>query len=508
MEKPLHLNKKNPWILGEDIPDMDFFFSQIWLSGFSNEFHRSTGRAYKKAMSIHQGYHLWFYYDEKDSKEVGDHLVKRFIENPNFVKQINREIVKKSDDLRKFAEKLPTKNLADYSNRQLADFLKRHDKLHTIYYQWGWMPVAADMFHNNFTEKVKQFLRSIDVAENKINEYLVILTQPTKKSVIQKEHEEFLNIVAEIQADNYHKKLFSKNLQSVQNGVKLELLKKIEKFYSKYFYVARMWVGEVSTLEHYLQELINIVKSGVSAKTLIKKEDEDFLKTIKQREDLLRQLGIKGKWQVLLDGFGNFMLTKMYRRYAQLYALYKMNFILGEFAKRMNLTIKEARFMLPSEIQSALLRGNLPQRSTLKKRTKFCVFYVEKGFEKVFIGKQAKALAKQVEQKVGDVSELYGQTGCVGRAQGIVRIIIRPKDMKKMNKGDILVSIATDPDIVPAMKIAGAIVTEQGGVTSHAAIVARELNKPCVIGTKIATRVLKDGDMVEVDAYKGVVKKI
>ncbi len=77
-----------------------------------------------------------------------------------------------------------------------------------------------------------------------------------------------------------------------------------------------------------------------------------------------------------------------------------------------------------------------------------------------------------------------------------------------MQKGDILVSIATDPDIVPAMKKAAAIVTEQGGVTSHAAIVSRELGTPCVIGTKIATKVFKDGDLVEVDAVKGIVKLI
>jgi len=77
-----------------------------------------------------------------------------------------------------------------------------------------------------------------------------------------------------------------------------------------------------------------------------------------------------------------------------------------------------------------------------------------------------------------------------------------------MNEGDILVSIATDPDIVPAMKKAAAFVTDQGGMTSHAAIVAREMNKPCVIGTKIATRVLQDGDYAEVDAHKGIVKKI
>ena len=61
---------------------------------------------------------------------------------------------------------------------------------------------------------------------------------------------------------------------------------------------------------------------------------------------------------------------------------------------------------------------------------------------------------------------------------------------------------------VTASPGAGAIVTNQGGITSHAAIVSRELNIPCIIGTKIATKVLRDGDLVEVDANKGVVKII
>lgn len=78
-------------------------------------------------------------------------------------------------------------------------------------------------------------------------------------------------------------------------------------------------------------------------------------------------------------------------------------------------------------------------------------------------------------------------------------------DMKKMKPGDILVSVATIPDIMPAMKKAAAIVTEQGGITCHAAIVSRELGIPCVIGTKVATKVFKDGDIVEVNANHGVV---
>lgn len=71
-----------------------------------------------------------------------------------------------------------------------------------------------------------------------------------------------------------------------------------------------------------------------------------------------------------------------------------------------------------------------------------------------------------------------------------------------------MVSASTSPQLLPAMKQAAAFLTDVGGITSHAAIVARELKKPCVVGTKYATQILKDGDMVEVDANKGIVRRI
>lgn len=66
----------------------------------------------------------------------------------------------------------------------------------------------------------------------------------------------------------------------------------------------------------------------------------------------------------------------------------------------------------------------------------------------------------------------------------------------------------TDPHFVPALSLTKAIITDNGGVLCHAAIVSRELKIPCVVGTRIATKVLKDGDYVEVDAVNGVVKKL
>ncbi len=82
------------------------------------------------------------------------------------------------------------------------------------------------------------------------------------------------------------------------------------------------------------------------------------------------------------------------------------------------------------------------------------------------------------------------------------------KEIAKVGKGDILVAETTGPEMTIACKKAGAIITDEGGITSHAAVVSREFGIPCIIGTKIATKVLKDGDLVEVDAEKGIVRKI
>ncbi len=103
---------------------------------------------------------------------------------------------------------------------------------------------------------------------------------------------------------------------------------------------------------------------------------------------------------------------------------------------------------------------------------------------------------------------IKGTPAFSGQAKGRVMIIKNKEKIKLFKKGYILVSPMTTPDYLPAMKKAKAFITDEGGMLCHAAIVARELKKPCIIGTKIATKVLHDGDFVEVDAEKGIVKII
>lgn len=106
-------------------------------------------------------------------------------------------------------------------------------------------------------------------------------------------------------------------------------------------------------------------------------------------------------------------------------------------------------------------------------------------------------------------SSIKGQVASKGFVKGrVVKITDFESQRNKMQKDAVLVTGMTRPEFVPIMKIASAIVTDEGGITCHAAIVTRELGKPCIIGTKIATQVLKDGDVVEVDAEKGIIRII
>ncbi|MBI3380169.1 phosphoenolpyruvate synthase, partial [Candidatus Gottesmanbacteria bacterium] len=108
-----------------------------------------------------------------------------------------------------------------------------------------------------------------------------------------------------------------------------------------------------------------------------------------------------------------------------------------------------------------------------------------------------------IEEKTKD---LTGTVASRGKVTGRVAIVKGVKDLVKVKNGDILVAVTMHPDFVPAMRRAVAIVTDEGGITSHAAIVSREFGIPCIVGTKNATDILKDGDRVEVDAIKGIIK--
>jgi len=89
---------------------------------------------------------------------------------------------------------------------------------------------------------------------------------------------------------------------------------------------------------------------------------------------------------------------------------------------------------------------------------------------------------------------------------GVAKLVLSEKDFSKVKKDNILIAKETNAGFLPVMLNAKAIITDLGGILCHAAIVARELKIPCVVGTKIATQVLKNGDKIEIDIKSGTVK--
>lgn len=182
--------------------------------------------------------------------------------------------------------------------------------------------------------------------------------------------------------------------------------------------------------------------------------------------------------------------------------------------EQIGVTYDEFLLLRDVEILQALRgevgQAELKEKAHQRQNPRF-VLFAGKGKEVVFV--EGSADIDVLEQRIlpraeEAVTSLEGQIGNKGKYVGTARIVMNNGDFAKMQEGDVLVSTMTTPDFVVLMHKAGAIVTDIGGMLCHAAIVSREIGKPCVIGTKFATQVLKDGDTVEVDADNGVVRII
>ncbi|MFH1308257.1 MAG: PEP-utilizing enzyme [archaeon] len=185
------------------------------------------------------------------------------------------------------------------------------------------------------------------------------------------------------------------------------------------------------------------------------------------------------------------------------------NKIIKYIQKKLEYKIKQLERATSEEIIN-ILKGN---KIKITENRPLAITIINNQFN-IYLNKEAEEIENFLvnqEPKLSEKNQISGNSAYTGFAKGQV-IKITEKDYgnyKKIfkNKKDfILVAPMTRPEIVKYLKKAAAIVTDEGGITCHASIVAREMKIPCIIGTKIATKVLNDNDIVEVDADKGIIK--
>jgi len=150
--------------------------------------------------------------------------------------------------------------------------------------------------------------------------------------------------------------------------------------------------------------------------------------------------------------------------------------------------------------------GQLFKRYAARKAGKKFVYQVSRSSEKISFVKSTASIQKTLKGGASNSKKLTGQVAFPGKVTGRARVVLAatPKGIT-FNKGDVLVSISSNPALMPLILKASALVTDEGGIMTHAAIVSRELHKPCIMGTKHATSVINDGDILTVDAFKGTV---
>jgi phosphohistidine swiveling domain-containing protein len=179
-----------------------------------------------------------------------------------------------------------------------------------------------------------------------------------------------------------------------------------------------------------------------------------------------------------------------------------------EIAMRLQLTYKELSLLQESEVIECLENNVSADKKIIAERKSGFILYL--NGDKQLTCLSGKYIPKALKQfrliiKEKKHNQLKGVVASKGNAKGVVLVVKGIKDLTKDCKGQILVAVSTHPDYVPAMRKAVAIITDEGGITSHAAIVAREFAIPCIVGTINATKILKDGNVVELDCDKGLI---
>jgi phosphohistidine swiveling domain-containing protein len=421
------------------------------------------------------------YYGDIEIREYDLFVVKN-LSNLKKILNLVRKIVLR---FAKKESKFDQKKLQRLSNIELARTLNDFSLLYQNALSTLYIPVALD-------KVLSQIIK--DYIANKFSDRVM----------------EIFNALTPIFKENdsvkYHRALEKIALQ-YRKLSKAELQDRLEKLARKYKYLgikfgygkpytAKVFYGQLKEISrHNLKQEI----AGRQKKRL--KERKDYLEATKELRPNQRMRGI-------IEALRETIFVRTYR--LERLSEGETNFLvlLEEIGRRISVPGKiliNARFY---EIVSALLGKTRINAKTLNSRQRpFGMISYGRKVE-YFFGKDYNKFYKKIKLIKYCLSEVRGQIAYPGIVRGKVRLIWEDKDISQLRKGEILVTRMTTPDYIFAIQKSAAIVTDIGGVTSHASVISRELGKPCVIGTINATRALKTGDLVEVDADKGIVKKL
>ncbi|MFH1053701.1 MAG: PEP-utilizing enzyme [Candidatus Woesearchaeota archaeon] len=412
-------------------------------------------------------------YYVKDLETLGKEFVKRVEQDSDYFKKIKVIYNKQMNESNKFFETIKNSDLSKLSEDEISKLFKKTAEM--VDFSVG-LSHVIEPFVLTTDIKIKEKLGEFVKNRVELNKIFSLLMSPIEES--------FLN--------RYEKKL--KGISQENDEEKQNQL--IEQVIEEYFWIRTTYAGRyILTKKEILEEI----------KSLKDKEEPDFQKISKEKDEIISRLGLPEKLISKIKATEFLTTWQDERKQNILTAVDYLERALEEISKRVDFDIKYLRYLMPQEVDFEKLKSK-EFLQELKERRKGCVYLYDANEPKMISGKEYEEFTKEFKkEKSGEVKEISGMTASSGTVIGNVKVCTTIGSLKKVQEGDILVASMTRPEYLTAMRKASAIITDEGGITCHAAIVSRELNIPCIIGTKIATKVLKDGDLVEIKGNHGLI---
>ncbi len=452
------------------------------------------GTDYERMLCLSRNQKLQMYYSKKDLERISRGSLKLLLNRKSFddyaclTINICNELLKEIKDARKVLSFLSNRELA----KKYESIIKKHMILFSSY------DLSRPEYVGSAGKKIKLVLLK-GANPSELEELFAVLTSITSFNILDHEEIDWLEI------------LFLAKTVNPNN-----LTKRLMIHQQKYGWIGTSEQKQEWDIKHY-KELLN-KEQGQSEEQLLdqlKTKKEKLIDLPGKQRTLAKSLKLNKDILHLLKVIKTLSLIRLNTRFTWVKSGYLLEKVFDEISKRTGLERELIYYCNHKEISNMLRTGKLPDPEKLKPRENFA-FLLDGNRLKLFTGTEQLDLLEAQELNQTDyrnINEIKGQIANKGYAKAKVKIINafsadQEKEIQVMKPGEILMTSMTRPHLIVAMRKSSAIVTDEGGITSHAAIVSRELNKPCVIGTRIATKVFKDGDFVEVDANQGIVRKL
>jgi len=459
---------------------------------------KSLGFNHSKFIMIYRDDYCDLYYNRADLHNVADNIVKRYKKDKDYTKFLwNQSKEEGKPMLNHIKTKLSKIN-------ELSDdrLLKGYVEFSKLFYGAFDTSHAIEGFALTTDVLVKDLLLK-DLQKKKLEKefttYFTLLSQPTKRSFNMDINNMLHKMLELIRQDNKLLKMF--NDSSVDEIiVEGELKKLVGRFVKDFSWIKATWAGGK---ELDVDGLVNDLKEHIKMNDDIPFIDENVLKeNVENKKRLYKELELSDELKMYLDLTEFVTYWQDDRKILVLKGCVAMEKYVMEIARRKNTKSENLKYLLPDEVLDGVDEKMLAER-----RKKSAFVYVNKD-RSILIGKDFDEFIKMLDKQKqdDDMKEINGMCASIGKVVGKVNVCKNVKNIEKVEEGCVLVTTMTRPEFLPAMKKSVAVVTDEGGLTCHAAIVSRELGIPCIIGTKIATKVLKTGDLVEVNANHGVVR--